>query len=98
MTRRHNATVDGQVEFTAEEEAARDAEEASFLVEQAAEKVASIRAERNRLLTESDWVVVRAKELGQNVPKDWYDYRGDLRQLPEQAGFPNVTFPTKPTS
>lgn len=55
------------------------------------------RAERDRLLAESDWVVTRAKELGQDVPIAWYTYRGDLRQVPEQDGFPhNITWPTKP--
>ena len=94
---RHHATVNGNVAFTAEEEAARDAEEAADLVTQAADKIAYVRAERDSLLKESDWVVVRAKELGQDVPKAWYDYRGDLRRLPEQAGFPDVIFPTKPS-
>ena len=51
----------------------------------------------NRLvqsIAATDWVVLRAKELGQPVPLDVYTYRGDLRQLPEQAGFPaTITWP-----
>ena len=55
------------------------------------------RSERDRLLSESDWVTIRAKELGQTVPEAWYTYRGDLRQIPEQDGWPhNITWPTKP--
>ena len=55
------------------------------------------RATRNRLLSETDWVSIKARELGQTIPQDWYDYRGDLRQIPEQEGFPhNITWPTKP--
>ena len=55
------------------------------------------RAQRDQLLAESDWVTIRAKELGQTVPEAWYTYRGDLRQIPEQEGFPNnITWPTKP--
>lgn len=55
------------------------------------------RATRDRLLAESDWVTIRAKELGQTVPEAWYTYRGDLRQIPEQDGWPhNITWPTKP--
>ena len=58
----------------------------------------SVRNSRNKLLVECDWVVTRAKELGQDVPKSWYDYRGDLRQVPEQSGFPHsITWPTKPS-
>jgi len=52
---------------------------------------------RDRLLAETDWVTIRAKELGQTVPENWYTYRGDLRQIPEQDGWPhNITWPTKP--
>jgi hypothetical protein len=58
----------------------------------------SVRIERDRLLAASDWVTIRAKELGQTVPQAWFDYRGDLRQIPEQAGFPHsVTLPTEPS-
>jgi len=60
-------------------------------------KKKAIREQRDRLLDESDWVVIRARELGQDVPRDWFDYRGDLRQIPDQPGFPdNVIWPTKP--
>jgi hypothetical protein len=56
-----------------------------------------VRAKRDRLLDESDWVVIRAKELGQDVPREWFDYRSDLRNVPQQDGFPHdVTWPTKP--
>ncbi|MCP4929174.1 MAG: hypothetical protein GY918_08990, partial [Gammaproteobacteria bacterium] len=38
---------------------------------------------------------IRARELGQPVPEAWYDYRGDLRQVPEQEGFPHtISWPT----
>ena len=57
-----------------------------------------IRTERDRRLAACDWVVIRAKELGQAVPIDWFTYRGDLRQLPDQPGFPfEAVWPTPPT-
>ena len=63
------------------------------------EAAASVRTQRDQLLAECDWVTIRARELGQSIPEDWYTYRGDLRQVPEQSGFPhNVTFPEKPGS
>ena len=63
-----------------------------------AEAATAVRAERDRLLAASDWVTIRAKELGQTVPDAWFTYRGDLRQIPEQAGFPHsVTYPTIPS-
>ena len=72
--------------------------EAAYQATLDAEAAASVRAQRDELLAKSDWVTIRAKELGQTVPEDWYTYRGDLRQIPEQSGFPHdVTFPTEPS-
>ena len=92
---RHHATVNGNVAFTAEEEAARDAEEASFLVEQAAEKVASIRAERNRLLTETDFYALSDVTMTSNMTT----YRQALRDITSHSNWPNLEsddWPTKP--
>lgn len=56
-----------------------------------------VRTERDRRLAACDWVVIRAKELGQAVPIDWFTYRGDLRQIPDQPGFPHdVVWPVPP--
>ncbi|MCP4928377.1 MAG: hypothetical protein GY918_04895 [Gammaproteobacteria bacterium] len=64
-----------------------------------AKAAASVRKERDRLLAECDWVAIRARELGQPVPEAWYDYRGDLRQVPQQAGFPHtIDWPTMEAS
>ena len=72
--------------------------EAAYQATLDAEAAASVRAQRDELLAKSDWVTIRAKELGQTVPDDWYTYRGDLRQIPEQSGFPHdVTFPEEPS-
>ena len=57
-----------------------------------------IRQQRDRLLTNTDWVVVKYKELGKAVPAAWKSYRQALRDIPTQEGFPNnVIFPEKPT-
>ena len=57
---------------------------------------ANARKKRDGLLAKTDWVVLRAKELGQAVPLNVFEYRGDLRQLPEQVGFPEtITWPTE---
>jgi len=45
---------------------------------------AAFRAERNRRLAETDWVVARAYERGEPVPEAWAAYRQALRDLPEQ--------------
>ena len=63
-----------------------------------AEKWADIRARRNRELTESDWVVVKAKEEHPNasIPSDWVDYRTELRDITKQSDPDDITWPTKP--
>ena len=64
-----------------------------------AEKWANIRTRRNRELTESDWVVVKAKEEHPNasIPSDWVDYRTELRDITKQSDPDNITWPTKPS-
>ena len=64
-----------------------------------AEKWVNIRTERNRLLTESDWVVVKAKEEHANasIPSDWVDYRTELRDITKQSDPDDITWPTKPS-
>ena len=87
-----DTTEDGVTTTKAEHEAAYQ----SRLDTSAA---ASVRTQRDQLLADCDWVTIRARELGQSIPEDWYTYRGDLRQVPEQSGFPHdVTFPEKPGS
>jgi hypothetical protein len=56
-----------------------------------------VRAKRNALLAETDWVVPYYLERGQAVPQEWVDYRQALRDITAQEGFPySVTWPTKP--
>lgn len=58
---------------------------------------AGVRAQRDRLLADCDWVVIMNTEKGTNIPLEWELYRQNLRDITDQAGFPhNVTWPTKP--
>lgn len=87
---RFTATAEGNVPFTTEEEAERDAWEAGA----DDRKGVDVRRERNQLLLASDWV------SGSDVTmsEDWRTYRQALRDIPSQEGFPNdVTWPTSPT-
>ena len=53
------------------------------------------RAERNSLLTASDWTQVADAPVDQAA---WATYRSLLRDLPQQSGFPDdITWPTEPT-
>lgn len=53
------------------------------------------RSERNRLLSESDWTQVA--DVPQATKDKWAPYRQALRDVPQQAGFPDsIVWPTKP--
>ena len=59
-----------------------------------------LRMERDLLLNESDWVVIKAQETSTSIPSDWKTYRQKLRDITntyqsmDDEGF---AFPTKPT-
>ena len=58
----------------------------------------ALREERNRRLAETDWQIVRHKELGTNIPAALKTYRQELRDLPENTSDPaNPTWPVKPS-
>lgn len=60
---------------------------------------ASIKAERNRLLTESDWTdTLSAKSrLGEELYNSWQTYRQQLRDITSQPEYPQqVTWPQVP--
>lgn len=42
-----------------------------------------LRRDRDRLLAETDWIVIKSAEAGVPVPKAWADYRQALRDLPD---------------
>lgn len=61
------------------------------------QKAAAIRAKRDALLAETDLIIIRCAEAGEPVPEEWKAYRQALRDVPEQAGFPDaVSWPEKP--
>ena len=66
-----------------------------------AEEWKQIRAERNRLLSESDWTQGGDSPLTTQKKSDWAKYRTSLRTLPEdQSGkskYSDITWPTKPS-
>ena len=103
FTNREKATVwwfdndanasDGLVKIT-EEEAMSIAQPQPTTEQQAA----TIRAERDSRLAETDLIIIRCAEAGEPVPDKWKAYRQALRDVPEQAGFPdNVEWPTCPS-
>jgi len=59
-----------------------------------------LRAKRNRLLSESDYIVTMNLEAGTEIPANWSTYRQNLRDLTEGLTtveqVNTVVFPTKP--
>jgi len=77
--------VDGvRIEFTPEEEAARDAEEAEWAAGQFDRDIASLREHRNRDLASTDWYALQDVTMSDAMAA----YRQDLRDLP--AGLTTV--------
>ena len=64
--------------------------EAAYKARIDTEAAAAVRSERNRLIAETDWVIVMAKETGTNIPSAVKTYRQALRDLPSAAGFPHT--------
>lgn len=55
-----------------------------------------VRAKRDKLISDSDWVVTKATETGQPVPAAWSAYRQALRDITLQADPLNLVWPVAP--
>jgi hypothetical protein len=61
------------------------------------QKAQTLRQQRDRLLQQSDWVVIRSYEQAEQVPLEWLEYRQALRDIPQQTEFPSeISWPTMP--
>lgn len=61
-----------------------------------ANKAANLRARRDAELARSDWRVIKSVETSTPVATDWAAYRQALRDISNQAGFPNIDLPKAP--
>ena len=89
--------VNGErIQFTAEEEKARDIEEQAWADGAPARRMADLRDQRNRLLAETDWM----GNSDVTMSADWKTYRQALRDItkttPADDALSNITWPTKP--
>ena len=95
MPRYHNINGN-RVQFTAEEETARDNEETAFANAAPARALATLRERRNRLLAETDFY----GNSDVTMSDDMTTYRQALRDLPAGKDTvdkcENATWPTKP--
>ena len=95
MPRYHN--INGvRVQFTAEEETARDAEEQAWADGALARALAGMRSKRNNLLAETDFYALSDVTMSE----DMTTYRQALRDLPDGLDtvekVNNKAYPTKP--
>jgi len=79
---RHKMVNGVRVDFTPEEEAARDAEEAAWAAGAFDRAMVELRSRRNQLLASSDWTQVADVALTVEDDIKWRDYRKALRNLP----------------
>ena len=89
--------VNGErIQFTAEEEAAKDAEEKAWAEGAPARRMVSLRQQRNILLAETDWM----GNSDVTMSEDWKTYRQALRDItkttPADDALSNITWPKKP--
>ena len=95
MPRYHNINGN-RVQFTAEEETARDNEETAWANAAPARALADMRVKRNRLLAQTDFYALSDVTMSE----DMTTYRQELRDLPSGLttveDVDNVTYPTKP--
>ena len=96
MVRYHN--INGvKVQFTAEEETARDNEETAWANGEVARELNKLRDRRNALLAETDYLALSDNTLASNMAT----YRQQLRDLTSGLDtvdkINNVTWPTKPS-
>ena len=73
----------------------------------AAEAMKLLREERNVLLSETDWMVIKSQETGVAMSNAWKTYRQALRDLPASStptldanyelDLSSVTWPTEPS-
>ena len=89
--------VNGErIQFTAEEEAARDAEEKAWSEAAPARRMENLRMQLNNLLAETDWM----GNSDVTMSADWKTYRQALRDItkttPADDELSNITWPKKP--
>lgn len=59
----------------------------------------SVRAQRDKLLTSTDWVFIKAQETGVLMDQVWLDYRQALRDITDHVNFPylaDADWPAQP--
>tara|TARA_R110001606_G_scaffold141666_1_gene280912 strand:- start:139 stop:420 length:282 start_codon:yes stop_codon:yes gene_type:complete len=91
---RHHCTSDGNIAYTAEEEAAQDIIDKAYADAAPARALADIRERRNQLLADTDWAAMPDSPA---ISDAMTAYRKALRDYPATYTADNTAaWPTKP--
>ena len=89
--------VNGErIQFTAEEEAARDAEEKVWADGAPARRMADLRMKRNNLLAATDFYALSDVTMDSDMTVYRQALRDITKQTPADDTLSNITWPTKP--
>jgi hypothetical protein len=91
----HSITVD-EIASTCDGVSVDDVISALNAIVAAAPRV-ELRAKRDAMLAQCDWIVTKSLEAGQPTPSEWQTYRQALRDITNTyTSLDNVVWPTKP--
>ena len=89
--------VNGErIQFTAEEEVARDAEEKAWADAAPVRRMADLRMKRNNLLAETDWYGMSDVSMDSDMTVYRQALRDITKQTPSDDSLSNITWPKKP--
>tara|TARA_R100000084_G_C4526194_1_gene89045 strand:+ start:214 stop:510 length:297 start_codon:yes stop_codon:yes gene_type:complete len=97
MPRYHNFGNGKRVQFTAQEETARDAEEKTWADNALNRAIAKVRSKRNNKLKETDYFGASDQTMSDNMKTYRQELRDITNGLDTVEKCENVTWPTKPT-
>ena len=100
MANEYKMIDDKLVQLTDAEQKEFDARNKALADGQANRDLSELRTQRNSLLAQTDWVVIKEKEEGGSVSNfaDWKKYRQELRDITKTyKSLEDVKWPTAPS-
>ena len=85
-----------RIQFTEEEEKARDLEEQAWADGAPARRMVSLREQRNQLLVQTDWYGMSDVTMDSDMTVYRQALRDITKQTPSDDALSNITWPTKP--
>ena len=85
-----------RIQFTEEEEKARDLEEQEWADGAPARRMVSLREQRNQLLVQTDWYGMSDVTMDSDMTVYRQALRDITKQTPSDDALSNITWPTKP--